>query len=59
MILLYLVLIGSILFIYYRWNKMRYVQNQITGGELKYQKKILEKLKADNELNSQNMKSIF
>jgi hypothetical protein len=27
MTLLYLVLIGSILFIYYRWNKMRYVQN--------------------------------
>jgi hypothetical protein len=55
MILLYLVLIGSILFIYYRWNKMRYVQKlKLQEEELKYQKKILEiKLKADNELNSQ------
>jgi cbb3-type cytochrome oxidase subunit 3 len=55
MILLYLVLIGSILFIYYRWNKMRYVQKlKLQEEELKYQKKILEiELKADNELNSQ------
>jgi hypothetical protein len=52
--LLYLVLIGSILFIYYRWNKMRYVQLKLQEEELKYQKKILEiELKADNELNSQ------
>lgn len=55
MLLLYLVLIGSILFVYYRWNKMRYVQKlKLQEEELKHQKKILEiELKADNELNSQ------
>jgi hypothetical protein len=46
MILLYLVLIGSI-FIYYRWNKMRYVQKlKLQEEELKYQKKILEIVKS-------------
>jgi AraC family chitin signaling transcriptional activator len=55
MTLLYLVLIGSIFFVYYRWNKMRYVQKlKLQEEELKHQKKILEiELKADNELNSQ------
>jgi hypothetical protein len=49
MILLYLVLIGSILFIYYRWNKMRYVQNSNYRRKLKYQKILEIELKADND----------
>jgi DNA-binding CsgD family transcriptional regulator len=55
MLLLYLVLIGSILLVYYRWNKMRYAQKlKLQEEELKHQKKILEiELKAENELNSQ------
>jgi AraC family chitin signaling transcriptional activator len=55
MILLYLVLIGSVLLVYYRWNKMRYFQKlKLQEEELKHQKKILEiELKAENELNSQ------
>ncbi|MEZ7504865.1 histidine kinase [Flavobacterium sp. Arc2] len=55
MIMLYLVLIASVLFVYYRWNKMRYIQKlELREEELKHQKKILEiELKADNELNSQ------
>jgi uncharacterized membrane protein len=54
MILLYLVLIGSILFIYYRWNKMRYVQNSNYRRRIKIpEEDFRNKLKADNELNSQ------
>lgn len=55
MLLLYLVLIGSILLVYYRWNKMRYAQKlKLQEEELKHQKKILKiELKAENELNSQ------
>lgn len=55
MILLYLVLIATVLFVYYRWNKMRYIQKlKLQEEELKHQKKILEiELKAENELNSQ------
>ncbi|MDI5950515.1 helix-turn-helix and ligand-binding sensor domain-containing protein [Flavobacterium yafengii] len=55
MILLYLVVIGGILYLYYKWNKMRYIQKlELRDEELKHQKKILEmKLKAENELNIQ------
>jgi len=54
-ILIYIVTIGLVLFLYYKWNKMRYVQKlKLREEELKYQKKILEmELKAENELNLQ------
>jgi AraC family chitin signaling transcriptional activator len=52
MILLYLFLLGTVLYVYYKWNKMRYVQKlKLRDEELKYQTKILEiELKAENEL---------
>ena len=55
MMMLYLVVIGTILFLYYKWNKMRYIQKiELQEGELKHQNKILElELKAQNELNVQ------
>lgn len=55
MIAMYLIIIGLILYLYYKWNKMRYVQKlALRDEELKHQKKILEmELKADNELNVQ------
>jgi AraC family chitin signaling transcriptional activator len=55
MILLYLLAAGFILYLYYKWNKMRYIQKlKLREEELKYQKKILEmELKAENELNVQ------
>ncbi|WP_235892991.1 ligand-binding sensor domain-containing protein [Flavobacterium franklandianum] len=55
MILLYLAVLGTILYFYYKWNKMRYTQKLVLQEEeLKYQKKILEmELKAENELNMQ------
>ena len=55
MILLYFVVIGGILYLYYKWNKMRYIQKlELRDEELKHQKKILEmELKAENELNIQ------
>jgi DNA-binding NarL/FixJ family response regulator len=55
MILLYIAVLGTILYLYYKWNKMRYIQKLILQEEeLKHQKKILEmELKAENELNSQ------
>lgn len=54
-ILVYIVTIGLVLFLYYKWNKMRYIQKlELREEELKYQKKILEmELKAENELNIQ------
>ena len=55
MILLYVAVLGTILYLYYKWNKMRYIQKlALQEEELKHQKKILEmELKAENELNSQ------
>lgn len=55
MLLLYAVLIVAVLYIYYRWNKMRYLQKLVLREEeLKHQKMILEmELKAENELNIQ------
>ncbi|NDP28187.1 MAG: histidine kinase [Flavobacterium sp.] len=55
MILLYVGVLVTILYLYYKWNKMRYIQKlALQEEELKHQKKILEmELKAQNELNSQ------
>lgn len=55
MILVYLIVIGLSLYLYYKWNKMKYIQKlKLQEEELKHQKAILEmELKAENELNSQ------
>ena len=55
MFLVYLIVIGLILYLYYKWNKMKYIQKlKLQKEELKHQKKILEmELKAENELISQ------
>ncbi|MEO8237901.1 MAG: histidine kinase [Flavobacterium sp.] len=55
MILLYLLVIGAVLFFYYKWNKFRYTQKlKLQAEELKHQREILEmELKAENELNIQ------
>lgn len=55
MILLYVTVLGTILYLYYKWNKMRYIQKLVLQEEeLKHQKKILEiELKAENELKMQ------
>ncbi|WP_029269471.1 histidine kinase [Flavobacterium sp. KJJ] len=55
MILLYLLIIGAVLFFYYKWNKLRYTQKlKLQAEELKHQREILEmELKAENELNIQ------
>ncbi len=55
MILLYLLVIGAVLFFYYKWNKLRYIQKlRLQAEELKHQREILEmELKAENELNMQ------
>lgn len=55
MILLYLFVIGGVLFFYYKWNKLRYLQKlKLQAEELKHQREILEmELKAENELNIQ------
>ncbi|MFV8370697.1 histidine kinase [Flavobacterium sp. LB2R40] len=55
MITLYLIVLGGILYLYYKWNKMRYIQKlELRDEELKHQNKILEmELKAENRLNIQ------
>ncbi|MFB9080027.1 LuxR C-terminal-related transcriptional regulator [Flavobacterium procerum] len=55
MVMLYLFVIGAILFFYYRWNKFRYTQKlKLQAEELKHQREILEmELKKENELNIQ------
>jgi AraC family chitin signaling transcriptional activator len=55
MILLYLLIIGAVLFFYYKWNKLHYIQKlKLQAEELKHQREILEmELKAENELNVQ------
>jgi DNA-binding CsgD family transcriptional regulator/cbb3-type cytochrome oxidase subunit 3 len=55
MIMLYLLLLGTILYVYYKWNKLRYNQRlRLREEELKHQKEILEmELKAENQLSSQ------
>lgn len=55
MIFLYLLVVGSVLFFYYKWNKLRYTQKlKLQAEELKHQREILEmELKKENELNIQ------
>jgi AraC family transcriptional regulator, chitin signaling transcriptional activator len=55
MILIYILIISGSFFLYYRWNKFRYIQKlQLKEEELKHEQKILElELKAENELNVQ------
>lgn len=55
MVMLYLLIIGAVLFFYYKWNKLRYMQKlKLQAEELKHQREILEmELKAENELNVQ------
>lgn len=55
MILFYILVISGSFFLYYKWNKFRYIQKlQLHEEELRHQKKILEiELKAENELNVQ------
>ena len=55
MILVYILVIAGSFFLYYKWNKLRYIQKlKLQEEELKHQKKILEiELKAENELNVQ------
>ena len=55
MFLVYFIVIGLILYLYYKWNNIKYIQKlKFQEEELKHQKKILEmELKAENELNVQ------
>ena len=55
MVALYILIIASVLFLYYKWNKLRYIQKlKLQAEELKHQREILEmELKAENELNLQ------
>lgn len=55
MILFYVFVIAGSFYLYYKWNKLRYMQKlKLQEEELKHQKKILEiELKAENELNVQ------
>ncbi|KRD10640.1 histidine kinase [Flavobacterium sp. Root901] len=55
MIFLYLLVIAAVLFLYYKWNKLRYTQKlKLQAEELKHQREILEmELKKENELNIQ------
>ncbi len=55
MILVYFIVVGLILYLYYKWNKMKYIQKlKLQKEELKHQREILEmELKAENELNRQ------
>ena len=55
MIVLYAFAIASVSYLYYKWNKIKYLQKlAIKEEELRHQKKILEiELKAENELNIQ------
>ena len=55
MVILYILVIGAVLFFYYKWNKLRYMQKlKLQAEELKHQREILEmELKAENEINVQ------
>ncbi|MBP1221479.1 LuxR C-terminal-related transcriptional regulator [Flavobacterium sp. 1355] len=55
MVSLYILIIASVLFLYYKWNKLRYIQKlKLQAEELKHQREILEmELKTENELNLQ------
>jgi AraC family chitin signaling transcriptional activator len=55
MLLLYTLLIGAILFFYYKWNKLRYMQKlDLQAKEQQHQREILEmELKTEHEMNLQ------
>ena len=55
MIFVYIIVVGLILYIYYKWNKMKYIQKlKLQKEELKHQREILKmELKAENDLNKQ------
>ncbi|WP_330443359.1 helix-turn-helix and ligand-binding sensor domain-containing protein [Flavobacterium sp. C4GT6] len=55
MILVYILVISIVFFLYYRWNKVRYLQKiRLHEEELKHQKEILEvEMDAENKLRQQ------
>lgn len=55
MVLLYVLLISGTFFLYYRWNKIRYIEKiKLKEEELKHQKQIIElELIAENKLKMQ------
>lgn len=55
MILVYIFVVSSVFFIYYRWNKVRYIQRiRLNDEELKHKKEILElEMEAENRLRQQ------
>lgn len=55
MVLLYVLIIGGGLFLYYRWNKIRYIEKiKLKEEELKHQKAIFQlELDAENKLKIQ------
>jgi AraC family chitin signaling transcriptional activator len=55
MILIYLLLISTIFYLYYKWNKIRYIEKlKLKEEELKHQKQILQlELTAENKLKLQ------
>lgn len=55
MVLVYILIISGSFYLYYKWNKLRYLQKlQLKEEELRHQQKILElELKNQNELKSQ------
>lgn len=56
MVILYFVFIGIILFVYYRWNKIRYQEKiKLKEEELKHHRQIMElELEAENKLKLQD-----
>ncbi|GGB80327.1 hypothetical protein GCM10007424_20550 [Flavobacterium suaedae] len=55
MIALYIITIAGIFFLYYRWNKVRYLQKiRLNEEELRHKKEILElEMEAENKLREQ------
>ncbi|MFL9836779.1 histidine kinase [Flavobacterium sp. ST-75] len=55
MILVYILVVSTVFFLYYRWNKVRYLQKiRLHEEELKHQKEILEvEMDAENKLRQQ------
>jgi len=55
MILVYIIVVSTVFFLYYRWNKVRYLQKiRLHEEELKHQKEILEvEMDAENKLRQQ------
>jgi DNA-binding CsgD family transcriptional regulator/cbb3-type cytochrome oxidase subunit 3 len=56
MIILYIAFIGGILFLYYRWNKVRYQEKiKLKEEELKHHRQIMElEMEAENKLKLQD-----